>query len=415
MNVKIDIPKNVEMIINRLSAEGHEAVIIGGCVRDSIMGEVPHDWDIATSAQPTEIMKCFKDFNLMTAGLKHGTVTVIINHEPYEITTYRVDGKYTDFRRPDSVSFTSNLEEDIMRRDFTINAIAYDGEKIIDYHNGVEDLKNGIIRCVGNAHDRFQEDPLRILRALRFSARFGFKIDSDTVYAMACNMHLLDKIAMERKQSEFSKAICSSHAEILKDYSGILSYVMPGLNKIEDFGTTIDMVILCKDLCEKLAILVDSLGISKYNRIVKLLSDEMKYPNKIVKSVCNIINGRSEIITNSSLYIKNMLFKFSLEDVKHILHYKYAKIKYSDIKDESDVILNEYNTIEKRAEELVNNGKNDCYNFKGLAINGRDLKEIGVKDLEIKPFLTELLQLVVTKQIENTKNSLIQAVKISML
>lgn len=140
----IKMPENVKMILDKLSSEGHEAVIIGGCVRDSIMGIEPHDWDIATSAQPEEIMECFKRYNLMKAGLKHGTVTVIIDHEPYEITTYRIDGEYSDHRRPDSVDFTCDLAEDIMRRDFTINAIAYDGENIIDLHDGIGDLQKGL-------------------------------------------------------------------------------------------------------------------------------------------------------------------------------------------------------------------------------------------------------------------------------
>ena len=160
MNLDIIMPSNVKMILNKIKENKHEAVIVGGCVRDSIMEYMPHDWDIATSAQPTEIIEIFKDFRIMTAGLKHGTVTIIIDHEPYEITTYRVDGKYTDYRRPDTVSYTRNLAEDLLRRDFTINAIAYDGENIIDLHDGVDDIKNKIIRCVGNPDDRFREDLL---------------------------------------------------------------------------------------------------------------------------------------------------------------------------------------------------------------------------------------------------------------
>ena len=167
----IKMPENVKMILDKLSSEGHEAVIIGGCVRDSIMGIEPHDWDIATSAQPEEIMECFKHYNLMKAGLKHGTVTVIIDHEPYEITTYRIDGEYSDHRRPDSVDFTCDLAEDIMRRDFTINAIAYDGENVIDLHDGIGDLQKGIIRCVGNA----MQDSEKI--RLEFSGRFDLLQD----------------------------------------------------------------------------------------------------------------------------------------------------------------------------------------------------------------------------------------------
>lgn len=412
MEIKINIPDKVNMILDKLSAEGHEAVIIGGCVRDSILGITPHDWDIATSAQPTEIIECFKEYNLMTAGLKHGTVTVIIDHEPYEITTYRIDGKYTDYRRPDSVSFTSDLAEDILRRDFTINAIAYDGKRIIDLHNGIGDLQHGIIRCVGNADDRFQEDPLRVMRAIRFSARFGFEIEAETKAAMERNAHLLTKIAIERKQSEFSKALCSNHVEVLRDYNDILDYVMPGLSQIDDFDYVIDMVADCRDICEKLAILVDSLGISSYTDIVKLLSVDMKYPNKVVKSVNNIFDGRKLLIVNSAICVKNMMSKFSLDDVKHILFFKYAKIKNGDIK-ENENILDGIEQMIRFAETIEMNKEKYCYNFKGLAINGRDLKELGVDDLEIKQYLTELLEMVITKQVSNTKTSLIEVVKIS--
>ena len=415
MDIKINIPNNVKMIIDKLKYAGHESVIIGGCVRDSIMGEIPHDWDIATSAQPEEIMECFDGFRLMTAGLKHGTVTIIIDHEPFEVTTYRIDGKYTDFRRPDTVDFTSNLSEDIKRRDFTINAIAYDGEKIIDLHDGIGDLERGIIRCVGNADDRFQEDPLRIMRALRFAARFNFKIEDSTKEAMVKNARLLDKIAMERKQNEFSKAICSRNIEVLKDYADILSYVMPELSNISDFGLVIDMVDTCKNLEEKLAIFVDSLGISYYNDVVKVISGTMKYPNKITKSVWNIIDGKRMMITNTVLCVKNMLFKFPPEDVEHILNYKYARIKYGNMEKYGKKFLSEIDDIKKLVRMISSKQSNECYNFKGLAINGRDLKELGVDDLEIKNYLTNLLYLVTTNQVKNKKESLIEVVEISFL
>lgn len=415
MNIKINMPENVEMILNKLSADGHEAVIVGGCVRDSIMGVVPHDWDIATSARPEEIIACFGDFRLMTAGLKHGTVTVIIDHEPYEITTYRIDGKYTDFRRPDSVHFTGNLSDDIERRDFTINAIAYDGEKIIDLYCGLQDIENGIIRCVGNVDDRFQEDPLRIMRAIRFAARFGFEIEENTRYAMIRNAHLLDKIAIERKQSEFSKALCSNNVSVLKNYADILSYVMPGLSDIDNFGIVIDMVGACDNLEEKLAILIDSLGITVYNKVVEILSSNMKYPNKIVKSVCNIMDGRRVMMAVSPLYVKSMLFQYTVKDLIHILNYKQAKIKSYHMDKNGNNFLSAIEEIKELVIRISDKNSGECYNFKGLAVNGKDLKELGVDDLEIKNCLTNLLNLVTTKQISNSKESLIQAVKISYL
>lgn len=407
----IKMPENVKMILDKLSSKGYEAVIIGGCVRDSIMGIEPHDWDIATSAQPEEIMECFKHYNLMKAGLKHGTVTVIIDHEPYEITTYRIDGEYSDHRRPDSVDFTCDLAEDIMRRDFTINAIAYDGENIIDLHDGIGDLQKGIIRCVGNANARFREDPLRILRAIRFAARFGFEIEELTKKAMFDNCDMLRLIATERRQSEFTKTLCSEHVSVIEDYAKILKYGLPCIDSIKDFDKAVRAIEMCQDISEKLAILIDGLSLSEYNKAVKAILTGMRYPNKVIASVQNIFAAKKMVITNSDACIKNMLYKFSLEDVKHILRYKYAKINASDNINEETIAKVE-NMIE-RAEELAKS--DECYNLKGLAINGNDLKRLGVKDLDIKWMLDGLLKLVTTNQVENSRDVLIEVAKISML
>lgn len=412
--MEINMPKNVQMILGKLNTEGFEAVVIGGCVRDTIMGEIPHDWDIATSAQPEEIMKCFKDYNLMTAGLKHGTVTVIIDHEPFEITTYRIDGKYSDLRRPDSVDFTTDLAKDIMRRDFTINAIAYDGEEIIDLHDGIGDMQRGIIRCVGNPQDRFQEDPLRILRAIRFSARFGFKIDNDTKSAMFDNMHLLEKIAMERKQSEFSKTICSEHIDSILNFQDILAYVMPGLLEIENWTQLVRLLNKSNNLCVKLAFMLDAFAVNDVNEVVEILSRVMKYPNKTVKSVCNIISAKNELIVNSDICIKRLLFRFPAEDVRGLYDFKYAKIKESTLqKYDCGVQYELYSDVDSKIEKIISD--NECYNFKGMNINGHDLKKLGIKDVEIKTYLTQLLDLIITGQLINEKGILIETVKNSQL
>lgn len=412
--MKIEMPKHVQMILEKLNTNGHEAVIIGGCVRDTLMGKIPHDWDIATSAQPEEIMRCFDGYNLMTAGLKHGTVTVIINHEPYEITTYRIDGKYTDFRRPDSVDFTTDLAKDIMRRDFTINAIAYDGEDIIDLHDGIGNMQRGIIRCVGNPRDRFQEDPLRILRAIRFSARFGFEIDSDTKAAMFDNMHLLEKIAMERKQSEFSQAICSEYTESILEFRDILSYVMPGLTEVSNWSQLVQLLKESNDLCVKLAFMLDVVGIKETDEVIRILSKIMRYPNKTVKSVCNIISAKRELVVNTDICIKRLLFRFPAEDVRRLYDFKYAKIKENTLQNENcDVQYELYSDVDSKIKKIISD--NECYNFKGMNINGHDLKELGIKDMEIKTYLTELLDLIITGQLINEKGILIETVKNSQL
>ena len=197
--LKIEIPSGANEIIHTLQNNGYEAFLVGGCVRDSILGRPIHDYDITTSATPDEMMKVFKDKRIIETGLQHGTITIVINGEGYECTTYRIDGNYSDSRRPDSVTFTQNLKEDLKRRDFTINAMAYNDEVgLVDPFNGMEDIEHYKIRCVGRAEDRFSEDALRILRAIRFASQLGFVVDSD----VSLNIHKmyknLENISIER-------------------------------------------------------------------------------------------------------------------------------------------------------------------------------------------------------------------------
>ena len=211
----ITIPGEVQYIINTFAASSSEAYIVGGCVRDSVLGKNPTDWDICTPALPERTMELFKDHHIIKTGLRHGTITLILNHKPFEITTYRIDGAYTDNRRPDNVEFVSSLKEDLSRRDFTINAMAYNpSEGIIDFFGGIEDLKNGIIRCVGDPDRRFEEDALRIMRALRFAAVLGFSVHKKTREAVLRNKARLSNIAAERIAAELNKAIIAEGVKI---------------------------------------------------------------------------------------------------------------------------------------------------------------------------------------------------------
>ena len=212
--MKINMPAQAAKVIKTLEEHGFEAYIVGGCVRDSILGRTPGDWDITTSASPQEVKEIFE--HTVDTGIEHGTVTVLMNHEPYEVTTYRVDGKYEDHRRPNEVHFTKSLKEDLLRRDFTINAMAYnDREGIIDMYDGMTDLKNKMIRCVGEATKRFDEDALRILRALRFQAQLGFEIEEKTEEAIRNQARFLKDISAERIQVELEKLITSAYPEVL--------------------------------------------------------------------------------------------------------------------------------------------------------------------------------------------------------
>ena len=220
----IELPKNVHKIIDTLEQAGFEAYAVGGCVRDSVLNRIPNDWDITTSAKPEEIKKVFK--RTFDTGIKHGTVSVLFGNDIYEVTTYRIDGEYEDSRHPKDVTFTSDLKEDLLRRDFTINAMAYNPEKgLVDMYGGMEDIEKKVIRCVGNPHERFSEDALRILRAVRFAAQLDYTIDKETQDAIKELAPTLSKISAERIQVELTKILLSDHPEYLRLAYELLSLI----------------------------------------------------------------------------------------------------------------------------------------------------------------------------------------------
>ncbi len=230
--MKIQVPDKVNYMIDTLNVHGFEAYLVGGCVRDMVLGRVPEDWDITTSAAPAKVKQIFH--RTVDTGIQHGTVTVLLDQDHFEVTTYRLDGIYEDNRHPKEVSFTSSLEEDLKRRDFTINAIAYSKRKgFIDLFGGMEDLKNGLIRCVGRAEERFTEDALRILRAIRFSAQLDFTIEADTLKAVKDKAGLLTNISAERIRTELMKLLVSDHPDRLRLLyeTGITAIVLPEFDK----------------------------------------------------------------------------------------------------------------------------------------------------------------------------------------
>ena len=237
MRLQIIPPAPVQTALSMLNAAGFEAYIVGGCVRDALRGAEPHDWDCTTDAKPDAICACFRDYHVIETGLQHGTVTVVIEHMPIEITTYRIDGVYADHRRPDSVTFTDSLTDDLARRDFTVNAMAYHPEKgLIDPFHGADDLKSGMIACVGNPHDRFDEDGLRILRAMRFSSVLNFEIAPETAAAVHEQRTLLHHISAERIDAELTKLLCGAGAErVLTDFADVLFTVLPELAPMHGF------------------------------------------------------------------------------------------------------------------------------------------------------------------------------------
>ena len=227
--IRIAVPPKGQYIIDTLTRAGHEAYVVGGCVRDSILGRTPEDWDITTSAQPEQVKELFP--RTVDTGLQHGTVTVMLDREGFEVTTYRVDGEYEDSRHPREVTFTSSLEEDLRRRDLTINAMAYnEREGLVDLFGGLGDLNAGVVRCVGNPEERFREDALRILRAIRFCAQLGYTVEDGTLEAVRKMAHTLSRISAERIQTELVKLLVSPHPDYLRlAYdTGVTSVFLPG-------------------------------------------------------------------------------------------------------------------------------------------------------------------------------------------
>lgn len=237
MDLHISIPAPVQLALERLHSDGFSAYIVGGCVRDALLHKAPHDWDCTTSARPEEICACFRDFHVIETGLKHGTVTVMIEHMPIEITTFRIDGVYADHRRPETVTFTDSLEDDLSRRDLTVNAMAYAPDRgLVDPFHGADDLQNRRIACVRDPHERFSEDGLRILRALRFASVLDFGIAPETAQAASELRGLLHEISAERIHVELTKLLCGKAAErILAAHSDVIFTVLPELAPMHGF------------------------------------------------------------------------------------------------------------------------------------------------------------------------------------
>lgn len=260
---------------------GYEAYVVGGCVRDSIIGLTPHDWDICTSALPEQIVEVFSDHKIIPTGLKHGTVTIVIDDEQYEVTTYRVDGEYEDNRHPVEVTFTSSLKEDLKRRDFTINAMAYNPSiGLIDFFGGKRDIKNKVIKCVGKPDDRFNEDALRILRAIRFSITLGYDIESKTLRSIYENKNLLKNISVERINSEITKALSHGYSVVM---GKILQVVVPELTD-RMVNSAMTMIGIFDTSTNVRIALLFNFDEDKQKEILQRL----KFDNKTIKNVCGI-------------------------------------------------------------------------------------------------------------------------------
>lgn len=405
--MKINLPPKVRYIINKIYENNYEAYIVGGCVRDAILGFEPNDYDITTSASPNTIQEIFKDFKCIETGIEHGTVSVVIEDEIFEITTYRIEGEYKDHRRPDKVDFTDRLEEDLKRRDFTINAMAYNEKKgLIDLFGGKEDLNNKIIKTVGNPYDRFNEDGLRMIRAIRFSSKLNFTIEKETLKAIYDKSFIINNISLERITDEFTKIILSDKPENIKYLfeTKLLKYLNisneDDIGKLKQFYNEIVILKKINKNLEKRLALLDYI-IEKNNINCKSFCNELIYSKKVIKNHNIILTLLKNIEID---HLNKVEIKKILSEVDRNLLEEYLDI--------SGIIYDK----EKKVDEIIDilseiEENNECYIIKNLKVNGRDIMSLGYKNKEVGEVLNYLLEIVIEDYTLNKKDVLIKKIK----
>lgn len=427
MSIQIQLPEKVKRILERLQDEGYEAYAVGGCVRDSLLGRIPDDWDITTSAKPIEIKNIFE--RTVDTGIQHGTVTVLIDHEGFEVTTYRIDGEYTDSRHPKEVVFTSKLKEDLRRRDFTINAMAYNEEQgLVDEFGGAEDLEKKQIRCVGNAQERFGEDALRILRAVRFSAQLGFKIEKETRSAIKKLAPNLKNISAERIQTELVKLLLSPSPETILDAAvlGITKAVMPELDEAfekqripkktiqGEAQPCLDVLRRCSaEKSMRLAALMQYFGAEEEERVkkTKTVLRRLKFDNHTIEKTVKLVRFCTMSIKPDRVSIRKAVYTAGEETFPSLLKLWRANLETEEQQEEETWAERQNNLkkIETLYEEILKAG--DCLSLKTLAVTGNDLIEAGIKPgKEIGLHLARMLDDVLEHPEHNTREYLLYSV-----
>lgn len=374
--MKLNIPDYVKKVMDTLNKNGFEAFVVGGAVRDAMLGQSPDDWDVTTNAMAQQTKECF-DRHFDT-GIKHGTITVLMDKRPVEVTTYRIDGEYKDNRRPETVNFTGNIKEDLKRRDFTINAIAYnDAVGLVDLYGGEEDLKNKIIRCVGVADTRFNEDALRIMRAIRFAARLGFAIEEETFNSIKKNRCLLKNISAERIQAELVKMLETSDDLHLLFESGVAEVILPEVN-FDD----ISLNVPCDRELKLSALLYNAEDARDF-------FNRLKFDNNTKHNVLKILECSRESIGNTDYEIKKMLNRYGEELFGKTL-----------------VLLECYGKDMSYPKGIFNRVKTEAYSLKHLAVTGNDIMNLGINGREIGRVMDELLDRVMKNPGLNSKDKL---------
>lgn len=424
-NIRIELPEKVSFIIDELTKNGYEAFAVGGCVRDTILGRKPNDWDITTSARPEDVKAIFA--RTIDTGIEHGTVTVMLNREGFEVTTYRIDGEYEDNRHPKEVVFTPDLKEDLRRRDFTINAMAYNNKAgIVDEFGGIEDLQNSVIRCVGIPEERFNEDALRILRAVRFAAQLNFRIDSYTAEAVKKLSENLVNISRERIQAEMEKLLMSPYPEKIRTaYElGITKWVIPEFDVMME--ATKDSKHHIYNAGEHTIKVLQNIEADHYLRWAAFLHNigkfsedgekisvsilrGLKFDNKTVKIVSRLVKYHDYRIAPDEVNVRKAVVEVGNDIFPYLL-----KLMRADLSVESSCSIESAATvldnIEKIYQMVVERG--DCLSRSEMAVNGRDLIEWGFeRGEEVGKGLDFLFESVIQNPELNTKEQLYRIMK----
>ena len=389
------LPAGAEFVLRRLHEAGYQAYVVGGCVRDTLLGKAPKDWDVCTNALPNQMQRVFADCHVIETGLQHGTLTVMYHHEPFEVTTFRVDGEYTDHRHPDEVIFVADVREDLSRRDFTVNAMAWSPDTgVVDAFGGQEDLARRLIRCVGEPEKRFQEDALRIMRALRFASVYGFAIDPATDAAIHALKHTLKDVAAERIRVELHKLLCGDGAgEILRAYPDVLQVIMPPLSKVDWPSTVAAVEASPATETFRLALLLHQLEPADAKAVLTSLKPDNFTRDWVLMLVTNqdypFQPTRHSLLTALSL--------FGETETYELLAVREAK-GAGDVEPLRDVLG-----------DVLGDGI--CYSIKDMAVNGRDMLALGAKGKAVGECLNHLLALLIEEKLPNDREALLAAAR----
>ena len=435
---RIDVPEKVEHIIDTLTAAGHEAYAVGGCVRDALLGREPADWDITTSASPYEVKALFS--RTIDTGIQHGTVTVMLGKEGFEVTTYRVDGEYEDCRHPKEVQFTKSLLEDLKRRDFTINAMAYNpAEGLIDEFDGAGDLKRGIIRCVGDAEARFGEDALRMMRAVRFGAQLGFELEEQTSEAVKKLCENLRKVSAERIQTELVKMLVSPHPDrileawelgitgvMLPEFDACMACMQNNPHHMDTVGEHIanalqyvepDKVLrlsmLLHDIGKPQTKTTDANGIDHFyghaqigEELTAKILRRLKFDNDTIRNVRRLVLHHDDRPATTSSSVRRAANRIGADLFPLYLNVCRADI-LAQTKETQEPKLQNLSEIESIYEQILE--KQQCFTLKQLAVTGRDLIAEGIPaGPRLGEILEKLLEEVLEEPQRNTKEFLLE-------